>query len=192
MYTNFNSFLLASYNLLNVLIKEPHFQESIEAAAKLLSIAANNGRPILVCGNGGSAADAMHIEAELVGRFLKERRPINVTALSANSSLLTALGNDFDYQYVFSRQVEGKGGLDGVLIAISTSGESRNILNAAIAAKKLGMNVVGLTKKGNVSLAEHCDSIICVPSESTPLIQQAHQVVYHYICAVVEEAVLER
>lgn len=145
------------------------------------------GKPLLVCGNGGSASDAMHITGELVGRFLKERRALNCICLSSNPSVLTAWSNDYSYGTVFSRQVEAYGGSGGVLLGISTSGNSENIIRAFETAQSLELATVALTGEGGGKLAPLSDVLIDVPSRSTPLIQQLHICLYHYICAEVEE-----
>lgn len=142
--------------------------------------------PMLVCGNGGSAADATHIAGELVGRFLKVRRAYNVMALTTDPAVLTALANDDGFDIVFSRQVEAYGQPGGVLMVISTSGASRNVLRAAEAARSQGMTVIGLTGRGGGDLAALCDIVLDVPLQSTPLIQQVHQCLYHYLCDAVE------
>jgi len=159
---------------------------TIEHAIALAVAAVKKGLPILVCGNGGSASDAAHITGELVGRFLKERRPINAISLSANTSVLTAWANDYDFESVYSRQIEAHGKSEGVLIALSTSGTSKNIVHAAKTAKTMGMKVIALTGEGGGALAAHADALLAVPSTTTPLIQQAHLCLYHYLCAEIE------
>lgn len=161
-------------------------QSKIEAAIEPCVGAAKAGRPILVCGNGGSAADAAHITGELVGRFLKERQPINALCLSANTSILTAWANDYDFETVYSRQVEAHGQAGGVLIVLSTSGTSKNIVHAAKTARNLGMTVIALTGEGGGDLATNSDVLLAVPSKATPLIQQVHLCLYHYLCAEIE------
>jgi D-sedoheptulose 7-phosphate isomerase len=159
-------------------------------AAILKSLEAD--KAFLICGNGGSAADASHIAGELVGRFLKERRALKAIALSADSAILTAWGNDYSYDDVFARQVHAYGEPGGVLLAISTSGRSKNVVAAVTAAKSKGMSVIGLTGKGGGHLAPMVDILLDVPSSATPLIQQAHMCLYHYLCAEVEARLLPR
>jgi len=144
-------------------------------------------KPLLVCGNGGSASDAMHITGELVGRFLKERRALNCICLSSNPAVLTAWSNDYSYETVFSRQVEAYGVSGGVILGISTSGNSKNIIDAFRVARGVGMTTIGLTGEGGGNIAEWCDLLIDFPSRSTPLIQQVYICLYHYICEKVEE-----
>jgi D-sedoheptulose 7-phosphate isomerase len=143
-------------------------------------------KPLLICGNGGSAADAMHIAGELVGRFLKERRGLKAIALTADSAILTAWGNDYSYETIFSRQVEAYGEAGGVLLGLSTSGNSANVVAAVNAARRRGMTSIALTGKGGGKLAPLVDILLDVPAIHTPLIQQAHICVYHFLCEEIE------
>jgi D-sedoheptulose 7-phosphate isomerase len=158
----------------------------VERAVEVTFSALAANKPLLICGNGGSAADAMHIAGELVGRFLKERRALKAIALSADPAILTAWGNDVSYDDVFARQVHAYGEAGGVLLAISTSGRSKNVVAAAQAARVKAMTVIGLTGEGGGLLAPLVDILLDVPSQSTPLIQQAHMCVYHYLCGEIE------
>jgi D-sedoheptulose 7-phosphate isomerase len=160
--------------------------DRVERAVDLIVAKLGNGRPLLVCGNGGSATDAQHIAGELVGRFLKERRALNVVCLSANVAVLTAWANDYSYDDVFARQVEAHGATGGALLAISTSGNSENVVRAAQTAKGLDMSVIALTGQGGGRLQPISDVLLDVPSQSTPMIQQVHICLYHYICERVE------
>ena len=191
MFDTFESYLSESQATL-ARMAAASLQPAADAATQALIRAATQRLPILVCGNGGSAADAQHIAGELAGRFLLDRPAIDVRALSADTALLTALGNDYGYETVFARQVQAHGRTGGVLLAISTSGRSKNVLAAAQAARALQMTVIGLTGEGGGPLAALCDVLLAVPSTSTPLIQQGHQVLYHYLCAVTEIAVAEQ
>ena len=164
------------------------FPDRVEGAVDLLANALRIRLPVLICGNGGSSSDAMHIAGELVGRFLVERPAYNVMALSANTSVVTAWTNDYDYETVFSRQVEAHGQSGGVVWGISTSGNSANVLRALEAARKLGMGTIGLTGTGGGKMAQVCDILLDVPSKETPRIQEMHVVVYHYLCEQVEIA----
>ena len=130
----------------------------------------------------------MHISGELVGRFLSERKALNVICLSANASVITAWANDYDYESVFSRQVEAHGGGGGVLLCLSTSGNSKNVVKALMAAKQNGLSTVGLTGNGGGAMASLCDVLIDVPSQSTPRVQEMHSVIYHYLCERIEGA----
>ena len=158
----------------------------IEAAVEVLVEALGSGAPVLVCGNGGSAADAMHITGELVGRFLRERRALNCLCLSSNAAVVTAWANDYTFDTVFARQVEAHGRAGGVLVGLSTSGTSRNVVAAFETARALGMRTVALTGEGGGKLAELADVLVDVPSRSTPMIQQVHACLYHYLCDQVE------
>jgi D-sedoheptulose 7-phosphate isomerase len=148
--------------------------------------ALGEGKPLLVCGNGGSACDAMHLTGELVGRFLLERRPLNAICLTSNSALVTAWANDYSYDTVFSRQTEAYGRPGGVLLGISTSGTSKNVVTAFQQARTMGMHTVALTGEGGGALAPLSDFLFAVPSRSTPLIQQVHLCLYHYFCGEIE------
>lgn len=148
------------------------------------------GGHLFFCGNGGSAADAQHIAAELVGRFLKERKALAATALSCNTSTLTAVGNDYGYDVIFSRQIEGLAKSGDVLFAISTSGNSKNVVLAVQAAKAMGVKTIGLTGSKGGKLKELCDVCITVPSDHTPRIQEMHIAVGHMICEIIDEAYL--
>ncbi len=146
------------------------------------------GGTVMFCGNGGSASDCQHLAAELQGRFLKERAPLAAVALTANSSALTALGNDYGFEEIFERQIRGLGKPADVLIAISTSGSSRNVIRALGAAKSIGMYAVGITGRSGGAMSNCCDAILRVPSDHTPRIQEMHIGVGHAICQVIEDA----
>jgi D-sedoheptulose 7-phosphate isomerase len=155
-------------------------------AVDAIAAALRDDKSLLVAGNGGSAADAMHITGELVGRFLKERRALNCVCLSSNPAVLTAWANDYSYDTVFSRQVEAYGVPGGVLIGITTSGNSTNIIEAFKVAREREMTTIAMTGKGGGRVAEWSDILIDVPSTFTPLIQQVHICLYHFICEQVE------
>ncbi|MDD1616697.1 MAG: D-sedoheptulose 7-phosphate isomerase [Methylococcaceae bacterium NSP1-2] len=159
----------------------------IEAAAELLINTLQQGGKILLCGNGGSAADCQHIAAEFVVRYEKKRRALAAIALTTDSSILTAHANDFDFDTVFSRQVEALGNANDCLIAISTSGNSGNVLKAVTAARAKGMSVIALTGGTGGDLLEHATLAVIVPSTVTARIQEAHILIGHYWCGVVEE-----
>lgn len=158
----------------------------VEEAIRQIAATLKGDRCLLVCGNGGSASDAMHIAGELVGRYLQERRAFKVVALSANPAILTAIGNDFGYEHVFDRQVEALAETNGIFLALSTSGNSPNVVNACKKAKALCMYTIALTGAGGGKLKGIADILIDVPSSSTPRIQEAHLSIYHYICQQVE------
>lgn len=158
----------------------------VERAVATIHAALAADKPLLICGNGGSAADAMHIAAELVGRYKKERRALKAIALAADPAVLTAWSNDYGYDGVFARQVEALGEIGGVLLALSTSGNSSNVVAAAEAARKKSMTVIALTGAGGGKLAAKTDILLAVPAADTPLVQQVHLCLYHYLCAEVE------
>lgn len=164
----------------------PSIAEAVETSVTLIADALGRNRPLLVCGNGGSAADAMHITGELVGRFLKERRALRAIALVSDPAIMTAWSNDYSYETAFARQVEAYGEPDGVLWGLSTSGNSVNVLKAFEAGRALGMKTIAMTGEGGGKLAEVTDVLIDVPSRHTPDIQQVHLCLYHYICEMVE------
>lgn len=161
--------------------------QATENAACLVIDALSQGLPVLVCGNGGSACDALHITGELVGRFMMERKALNVIALSDNVSILTALANDYSYDYVFARQVEAYAKPGAVLIGLSTSGNSANVVQAFEAAHKFDMKTIAFTGIGGGKLASISDILLAAPSSSTPLIQQVHICLYHYLCHAIEQ-----
>ncbi|MEQ1747246.1 MAG: D-sedoheptulose 7-phosphate isomerase [Saprospiraceae bacterium] len=161
----------------------------IEQAAQIMSAVFRQGGKALFCGNGGSAADAQHIAAELSGRFYTDRPPLYAEALHVNSSYLTAVANDYGYDRVFSRMVEAAGRRGDLLVAISTSGNSPSILAAAEKARQIGMTVVGMTGTTGGKLATHCDLLLNVPSSDTPRIQEAHILIGHILCEIVEKEV---
>jgi D-sedoheptulose 7-phosphate isomerase len=160
----------------------------IERAADLIAGALRNGRKLMLCGNGGSAADSQHIAAEMAGRFVNDRRPLAAVALSTDTSTMTCIANDYTFDEVFSRQVTGLGTHGDCLLAISTSGNSRNVIRAAEAARVAGVKVIGLLGKGGGTLRALCEVPIVVPSQTTARIQEAHIFIGHTLCALVEEA----
>jgi D-sedoheptulose 7-phosphate isomerase len=161
---------------------EQKMARAIEAIAT--SLAAD--KALLVCGNGGSASDALHIAGELVAQFMKKRRALKAICLGANMAALTAWANDYSYDSAYAREVEAFGEPGGVLLALSTSGNSRNVVAALERAKALGMTTIGMTGEGGGKMAALCDILLEAPSRSTPAIQQVHICMYHYLCAEVE------
>ena len=163
----------------------------IESAGRLICETLGSGNKILLCGNGGSAADAQHIAAELVGRYEPERRAFPAISLTTDTSALTALSNDYGYEEVFARQVEALGIAGDLLIAISTSGKSPNIVKAAQKARSIGCKTLALTGCGGEPLASHCDLAVVVPSERTARVQEAHITIGHLWCEMVDRALSE-
>ena len=159
----------------------------INNAAKVMVQTYRSGGKLLICGNGGSAADSQHIATELVSRFLIERKALDAESLTVNTSSLTAIGNDYSFDQVFSRQVEAKGAKGDVLIGISTSGKAKNVIEAIKTAKGMGIKTIGLTGNNRDSLIGRLsDYCIYVPSSSTPRIQEAHILIGHILCEFIE------
>lgn len=163
----------------------------IEQVAVKTIEAYKNNKKTLIAGNGGSAADAQHIAGEFVSRFYFDRPGLASIALTTDTSILTAIGNDYGYERVFARQVEANGANGDVFIGISTSGNSKNIVEAIKAAKERGIFTVGFTGAKGGIMKEMCDICICVPSNETPRIQESHIVIGHIICAIVEKEMFE-
>lgn len=165
----------------------------IDAAVERMVGALTSGNKILACGNGGSAADAQHFAAELVGRFERERPGLAAIALTTDSSILTAIGNDYDFSKVFSKQVEALGQPGDILLALSTSGNSANVIAAIEASRQREMAVIALTGKGGGTIAgllDEFDIHLCVPSERTARIQEVHLLTLHCLCDGIDEALL--
>ena len=160
--------------------------EAIAAAAELLGAALEKGGKVLVMGNGGSAADAQHLAAELVGRFLLERRALPALALTTDSSILTAVANDYGFDEIFRRQVEGLAAPVDVVVGISTSGSSANVCNALVAANQRGCKTIGLLGRDGGTIAGVVDLALTVAVQETPRIQEAHVTIIHILCDLVE------
>lgn len=170
-------------------------QQLLSTIEEVVALCANSfrkGNKVLFCGNGGSAADAQHLAAELSGRFYYERPPLPAEALHVNTSYLTAVANDYSFDEVFSRLVKGSGRKGDVLIALSTSGNSRNVIHALQTARESGIWTVGLTGLSGGLMKPLCDYLINVPSEDTPRVQEAHILIGHIICQLVESALFPR
>ncbi|NUO03000.1 MAG: D-sedoheptulose 7-phosphate isomerase [Saprospiraceae bacterium] len=170
------------------LLNDAKMLETVEQVASVCIDAYQQGRKLLFCGNGGSAADAQHLAAELSGRFYYDRPPLFAEALHVNTSFVTAVANDYSYEAVYARMVRAAGRPGDVLFAISTSGNSPNILKAIEAAKECGMIVVGLTGASGGQMRERCDYLLNMPSSDTPRIQECHMLVGHTICELIEGA----
>jgi phosphoheptose isomerase len=161
---------------------------AIARAADLMRDAVLAGHKVLLCGNGGSAADAQHIAAELVGRYVIERRPLPAIALTTDTSALTAIGNDYGYEHVFARQVEALGAPGDVLVAITTSGTSKNVVAAVEVARRRGLQVIALTGARGAAFVASCDGGVAVPSGITARIQECHIAIGHLLCEAIDEA----
>ncbi len=172
--------------------KREDVKDAIAGAACIIKKSLQSGGAVYLCGNGGSAADAQHIAAEFVGRFQKDRKALSVEALTVNTSSLTAIANDYDYEKVFTRQIEAKGRKGDVLIGISTSGTSRNVINALEYAEENGIHTILLTGNANGNYDERqYECIIRIPSKDTPRIQEAHIFVGHVIAQYVENEIMK-
>ena len=163
-----------------------NLDDPVTAAVETLSESLGSGKLVLICGNGGSAADAMHIAGELVGRYMLNRPPYKAIALGTDPAVTTAWSNDFEYDTLFARQVEALGEDGGVLWGLSTSGESENLIKAMTQAKKQNMTTIAFTGQGGGRMA-NADILVTVPSTSTPRIQELHTCLYHYVCEQVEQ-----
>ena len=186
MQNQIRSIIQASIDTKIKMLADSRFIEKIQQCCALIVDAFNNEKKLLFCGNGGSAADAQHLAAEFTGRFYINRKALPAEALHTNSSYMTAVANDYGYDHVYSRMVEGIGHPGDILIALSTSGNSPNILNAIQAAKDKGMIIIGFTGETGGKLKDICHVLMNVPSTDTPRIQEAHIMTGHIICQLVE------
>jgi len=180
----------SSLDGLNRAVQSDELKSTTRAIAALVADALRAGNKLLLIGNGGSAADAQHIAAEIVGRYKRERPGWAAIALTTDTSALTAIANDYGVEHMFSRQVEGLGRKGDVLFALTTSGRSKNILTAIEVAKKIGITVVGFTGTKGESMRDVCDHTLIAPSIDTPVIQQIHMMAAHAICDEVEASLL--
>ncbi len=179
--------VLASAETKQKILNDEAFLEKIVEVIKASISVYKNNKKILIAGNGGSAADAQHFAAELVGRYGFDRPSLPALALTTDTSNLTAIGNDYGYEYVFSRQLEGMGQEGDLFIGISTSGNSQNILNAFESAKEKGITTVALTGRDGGKMADAADYTLIVPSDATPRIQESHLLIEHMICDAIEK-----
>ena len=179
---NLKQKILTDNNILNVIVD----------VSKIMIKTFSNGGKLLFCGNGGSAADAQHLAAEFSGRYYFDRPPLYAEALHVNTSYITAVANDYSYDEVFSRIVNAMGSKNDILIALSTSGNSDNVINALKMTKSKGLLTVGLTGKGGGEMKSFCDFIIEIPSSNTPRIQECHMIVGHSLCEIVENKLFQK
>ena len=168
------------------ILKSDKLTKSIEDAAETIIEAYKDKKKVLFCGNGGSAADAQHLAAELSGRFYYDRPPLAAEALHVNTSYITAVANDYSYDEVYARYIAGVGNSGDILIGLSTSGNSKNVIKAMEQAKKLGMKTISLTGSTGGKMKDVSDILINVPSNDTPRIQESHIMIGHIICEIVE------
>lgn len=174
-----------------VCLKDPYLQEQVMRLAQVLLDTLQRGGKILIFGNGGSAADALHIAAELVGRYQRERQGLAALALNADVAILTAWSNDYNFDSVFSRQIQALGRPEDVAWGLSTSGQSRNVLQALNHARSMGMRTVALVGRDGGQIAPAVDVAVCVPLQNTARIQEVHHVIYHMICGLLDDAVCD-
>ncbi|MCP3661086.1 MAG: D-sedoheptulose 7-phosphate isomerase [Gammaproteobacteria bacterium] len=178
-----SKYIKESINVKQSFLEKNNLSEVIDLIIETIT----NKNKLLICGNGGSATNAQHFSAELVGRYKLDRKSLPAIALTTDSSIITAIGNDYGYSEVFSRQIEGLGNINDVLFAISTSGNSPNLLRAIEEAKNNNINVIGLLGKDGGKMKEICDLSIIIPSDNTPRIQELHIMVIHIICEILED-----
>jgi D-sedoheptulose 7-phosphate isomerase len=176
-------------HIMSTMLSDIILHAAVEAAAESCIKSLNNGGKILLAGNGGSAADAQHIAGEFVSRFAFDRPGLPAIALTTDSSVMTAISNDYGYEILFARQVQTHGRPGDVFIGYSTSGSSKNVIQGFLTAKELGMITIGFTGNRGGPMHECCDHLIAIPSSSTPKIQEGHLVIGHILCGLIESAI---
>lgn len=187
MKEKIKSIIAASISVKELLLQDSGIQQKMETAVEQIVAAFQNGKKVLFCGNGGSAADAQHLAAEFSGRFYIDRKALPAEALHCNTSYLTAVANDYSYDVIYARIVEGTGQEGDVLIGLSTSGNSGNIVKAFETARQKKMLTIGLTGETGGKMKDLSDILFNVPSRDTPRIQESHIMIGHIICELVEE-----
>ncbi|MBK9401903.1 MAG: D-sedoheptulose 7-phosphate isomerase [Bacteroidetes bacterium] len=192
MASDIKALIRASIDTKELVAKDQQLIDDIQKSVTMIVNALKTGNKILFCGNGGSAADAQHIAAELSGRFYTDRDPLYAEALHVNSSYMTAVANDYSFDVVYSRMIKGCGRKGDVLVGISTSGNSKNVILALEEARKLGMHTIGMTGAGGGKMQGTCDLMLMVPSKDTPRIQESHILIGHIICQLIEEELFEK
>ena len=191
MQKQISDILNDSFNNLQKIINDKGLTAEIEIVTTKIIQAFKDGNKLLLCGNGGSASDAQHIAAELSGRFIKERKPLYAEALHVNSSYMTAVSNDYGFESTYSRMLEAIGKKGDVLIALSTSGNSENVINAVKMANSLGMLSVGMSGAMGGKIKDLCLHNIIIPSSNTARVQEAHILVGHIFCQIIEEQIFD-
>ena len=191
MQKQISDILNDSFNNLQKIINNKGLTAEIEIVTTKIIQAFKDGNKLLLCGNGGSASDAQHIAAELSGRFIKERKPLYAEALHVNSSYMTAVSNDYGFESTYSRMLEAIGKKGDVLIALSTSGNSENVINAVKMANSLGMLSVGMSGAMGGKIKDLCQHNIIIPSSNTARVQEAHILVGHIFCQIIEEQLFD-
>lgn len=175
----------------NRLLEDSNLLNNILGVSNIIIEKIKSGGSVYFCGNGGSAADAQHLAAELSGRFYFDRKPLSSDALHCNTSFLTAVANDYSYDAIYARLITGIGRKGDVLIGLSTSGNSKNIVNALVQAKEMGIYTVALTGSKGGQMKDIADACLCIPSDDTPRIQESHIMVGHIICEIIESTLFE-
>ena len=191
MQKQISDILNDSFNNLQKIINDKGLTAEIEIVTTKIIQAFKDGNKLLLCGNGGSASDAQHIAAELSGRFIKERKPLYAEALHVNSSYMTAVSNDYGFESTYSRMLEAIGKKGDVLIALSTSGNSENVINAVKMANSLGMLSIGMSGAMGGEIKDLCQHNIIIPSSNTARVQEAHILVGHIFCQIIEEQLFD-
>lgn len=191
MQKHISDILNDSFNNIQKVINDKELVTEIEIVTTKIIQAFKDGNKLLLCGNGGSASDAQHIAAELSGRFIKERKPLYAEALHVNSSYMTAVSNDYGFESTYSRMLEAIGKKGDVLIALSTSGNSENVINAVKMANSLGMLSVGMSGAMGGKIKDLCQHNIIIPSSNTARVQEAHILVGHIFCQIIEEQLFD-
>jgi D-sedoheptulose 7-phosphate isomerase len=192
MHNEIKDIIRNSIETQNKVLNNDELIEKIQQSADAIVAAYAEKKKVLFCGNGGSAADAQHLSAELTGRFYFDREPLFSEALHTNTSYLTAVANDYSYDEVYSRLVRGIGSKGDILVALSTSGNSANLIRALETANKMGLVTVGMTGSTGGKMKEHCKILINVPSDDTPRVQEAHGLIGHIICELVEKKLFKK
>ncbi|MFN8346734.1 MAG: D-sedoheptulose 7-phosphate isomerase [Spirosomataceae bacterium] len=190
--THIQSVIQASIDTKTRVLSDQHLIDTVAQVAEAMTVAFQNGKKVLFCGNGGSAADAQHLAAEFSGRFYYDRPPLYSEALHVNTSYVTAVGNDYSYDVIYSRMIEAMGKEGDVLVGISTSGNSPNVIKALEAANKLGMITVGMTGETGGKMKEVSKFLLNIPSKDTPRIQECHILLGHILCEIVEANVFPK
>jgi len=185
--TDIQSIIRASIATKRIILEDENLIARIKESVEKITLALKNGNKLLFCGNGGSAADAQHLAAEFTGRFYRDRKALPAEALHVNTSYLTAVANDYSFDVVYSRLVDGIGNEGDVLVGLSTSGNSKNIVNALETAEKKNMLTIGFTGSSGGEMKNKCQILLNVPSDDTPRIQESHIMIGHIICQLVEE-----
>lgn len=183
--------LLESIDVKRIITEDEVLQNQIISVAQVIIERLKSGASVYFCGNGGSAADAQHLAAELSGRFYFDRQPLSSEALHCNTSFLTAVGNDYSFDIIYARLISGVGRKGDVLVGLSTSGNSKNIINAFEKAKEMGIYTIGFTGATGGEMKKIADACICVPSKDTPRIQESHITIGHIVCEIIESTLFE-